>query len=463
MKIIAKIKSLYTYFGFVAHETNPVPFWVLFLFVVLLSLLMIPIGHIISFGYNPLLAEYSDFASIKIYIATLPSIIFILYCIKRVGVKHYFTPLTLSLIITFTLICLYQYVILPEEFRLKLASTALYLICSGLLGYAVYKLQIWPKYKELVCWTLILNGVVQSIIAIIQFSLQHSIGLNLLGESPLSINQYGVAKIILETTTFIRSYGTNPHPNILSAFLFIISILNLYLLNNTTQRSKRIVLYFSFILNIIGLTLTFSRGGLLAFVLGIFLALASTALHKGIKFTINKLYFLIMALIVPLILFFPWLAQRSNINDSAVSERSAYFEVGKNIVLNNWYIGTGAGTNLFHMKLFLEDKLEPWNIQPVHNYFLISWSELGIISLIPIFLILYFLYRILRKSLSNLYRKSDIFKETSLFFTIFCGVFVLFWLDHYFYTYWPVQAFLWMLLGMSYSSLNYEEEDWSRR
>lgn len=450
-KIFPDRKALLSYLGFVTHETNPLPFWVIVTFSSLLTLLILPIGHIISVGYNPQLDEYSDFASIKIYLAILPATILVIYTISKVGLKKYFTPTLLSVLALLALISVYQFVNLSTDFRLKLISVTVYLVCSGLLGYSFYLLKIWPKYKELICWTLILNGALQSALAIIQFYLQHSLGLNLIGESPISINQYGVAKIILESGTFIRSYGTSPHPNILSAFLFIITLLNLYLLNNTIQTSKRIAIGILFFVNMIGVFLTLSRGGIIALSLGLAILLIAILVRRSRTFSLNMVLFLCFTFVIPFFIFQPWLIQRINVNDNSVAERVSYYEAGKEIVLNNWFIGTGAGTNLFHMKQLLENKLEPWNIQPIHNFILISWSELGLISLIPIVLIVYLLYRILRKSLSNLYRGSDIFIETSLFLAIFTGIILLFWLDHYFYTYWPIQAFMWILLGMGFS------------
>src|SRR5207237_1306628 len=73
-------------------------------------------------------------------------------------------------------------------------------------------------------------GTFQSILAIIQFASQKSVGLYKLGELHLNVLDLGLAKLILNSHTYLRPYGTFPHPNPLSAFLLVTLFLNLYFL-----------------------------------------------------------------------------------------------------------------------------------------------------------------------------------------------------------------------------------------
>src|SRR4030042_357815 len=72
---------------------------------------------------------------------------------------------------------------------------------------------------------IITFGLIQAIIGIWQFIIQHSIGIFWLFESHISPNIDGVAKIVLDGDKFIRAYGLFPHPNILGGFLLISIIL----------------------------------------------------------------------------------------------------------------------------------------------------------------------------------------------------------------------------------------------
>jgi len=77
---------------------------------------------------------------------------------------------------------------------------------------------------------IIVTGVIQATIGIVQFLIQKSIGLFWLKESIISSSITGVAKIILNGDAYIRAYGLFPHPNILGGFLiFSILISFLYL------------------------------------------------------------------------------------------------------------------------------------------------------------------------------------------------------------------------------------------
>jgi hypothetical protein len=73
------------------------------------------------------------------------------------------------------------------------------------------------------------SGVFQSALAILQFSKQSSLGLEILHESTLAVGMRGVAEISSSGLEFIRAYGTFPSPNILAGFLGICLFFAFYL------------------------------------------------------------------------------------------------------------------------------------------------------------------------------------------------------------------------------------------
>ena len=59
------------------------------------------------------------------------------------------------------------------------------------------------------------SGIMQSVVGIIQLISKKSSGLEILGESPLSLEIPGVAKFYLANGEgILRAYGTMPHPNL---------------------------------------------------------------------------------------------------------------------------------------------------------------------------------------------------------------------------------------------------------
>ncbi len=440
---------------FVARETSWIEKIELVCTIGIIFSIFFPIKYVLENHLSTLLGYYSDFTAISIYLSFFLILILLgVQFSKDIKIREQkFLYLKIFIAILLSII-LYQLNVNPS---LKIVSLyqLLRISCVLLLGYYVYKSNIWLKYKGLLLWIFIFVGSIQSIIALTQFTLQHSIGINLLGESPLAISTYGVAKIVSHGTTFIRGYGTLPHPNILSALLVISSLLNLHLLNNTLHKYQRIILSVSFFLITMGVFVSFSRAGLLAFTIGLTTWGVITLLRKKSFLIMRKFLIVPISIMISSLIFMPWLLTRANIQGEAAIERSVYNHTGVEILKNNWVIGTGPGTNLFHMKQKLENQLEEWNIQPIHNYWLITVAEWGIIGLFIVFFLVYTLLRFMRSIVGNDYSKSSqkITCWQTTLLSIFIVILILFWFDHYFYTIWPTQMMLWIVIGLIWQSI----------
>ena len=411
-------------------------------------LMYFPISYLLSTGYNNLLNSYTDFASITIYLSFITTIIFIL-CTnlptlnKSESLKH-----LIKITVIWLAIFLIYYLSIDNSLRTTSIYYFLRLSCVLLFGYSVYKSEIWLRYKHLLSWTLLITMLFQSLILVTQFTIQKSLGLSIIGESPLSSLFYGVAKIVTETGTYIRGYGTFPHPNILGAFLAISSIINLYLLTKNKQYLVRYLLIFMYFINIISLLMSFSRASFLVVSLGTLFFLIMQSFGKSFIKILRWFWFVPIAFIISTSLLYPLLQHRTQLDDRAIIERSLYNHAGISIIQNYPILGTGAGTNMFHMKQELENRIEAWDIQPIHNYPLLIISELGILGLVILIFSLYLLYRILRKSLPNLYQQDDNIDWMITLTTLGFMILGLFWFDHYFYTNWSAQLLLWIILGL---------------
>jgi len=91
----------------------------------------------------------------------------------------------------------------------------------GLILIFFYVLKNVPRgtFLKRFLQIIMVTSIIQSVIGIIQFIIQHSIGLLWLKESILSPQITGVAKVIFDGHIYIRAYGLFPHPNILGGFL----------------------------------------------------------------------------------------------------------------------------------------------------------------------------------------------------------------------------------------------------
>ena len=337
-------------------------------------------------------------------------------------------------------------------------------------------------FSNLFIYTFTVLGTIQSIIGLLQFLKQAPIGLSILGEQQIYPYLSGIAKIVSDETTYIRAYGTFPHPNVLSVFLVVSIFFIIYLLLNQQKRnfpnkliSNRYSLITNFglnlalFINILGFTLTFSRGAFLSLGLGLliwfgFIVFSPSFLKHvlslpngrglGGVILIQTLVIIIVSMGLSFFIFKPFLLTRATISDQASVERKIYNQTAINIIKDKPIIGIGAGESLLHMEQYAPIQLKPYQIQPIHNYFLLSASEIGIIG--ALMLIWIFL-----SHLSGLYKtiipnskfiiqdkapEDYLFKLTLISIPITCISLMFF--DHYFYTIQSTQMLLWVILGL---------------
>lgn len=448
-KAISTLKDV-----FISHETSLLEMVALTSLIGIVVSIFFPIRYVLDNGAATSLGHYSDFTSISLYLSFIFVLVFCGITIYREGAVNKDRTLLIA-------IALFGLLLVVQQSKLEgaMAWTSLYhflrISCVLLLGYAVYKSPITLKYKQLLLWICVLLGGIQGIISILQFSMQQSLGISALGESPLAVATYGVAKTVSHGTTFIRSYGSLPHPNILAGVLSVVSFFNIYLLNKTAQIKGRILLSVTFFLIIIGIFASLSRGGIIAVAAGftVWFALYSYR-HKSLLF-MRKLWFIPIAIGIGALAFGPWLVPRGTVSDVATNHRVLFNSTGLKIVEENWLIGTGPGTNVFHMKQKLSERLESWEIQPIHNFWLITWSELGIIGLIMSFFVIKTLLLTTWKVFSreNIKRPGQNNPWNVTLAAISVTLLILFMLDHYFYTVWPATVLLALILGFTWKEL----------
>ncbi|MFH1559642.1 MAG: O-antigen ligase family protein [Patescibacteria group bacterium] len=305
--------------------------------------------------------------------------------------------------------------------------------------------------------TSILSGLAQSVIAILQFLKQSSIGLSFLGESLFAPNILGVAKIDFTAEKIIRVYGTQPHPNILAAFLFMnLVFLWFFLINkqknpncstwNILKKSQKInqnkkiylknktlitliFLLYSFL--VIALFLTFSRSIIFFFI--IFILLIQLFHVEQLKQNKKILYLTAFLLLSLLIIFYPLL--KSRINEKQFSSanqnqtlRETYKKIANNFIYQKPLTGIGAGNFVLSISHQSLTHLKPWEIQPVHNIYLLLASELGLITLsIALFLLYFILFHV--EQYSNFHYKITPIK-LGIIILLTAGLF-----DHYLYSF----------------------------
>ena len=476
--------------------------------------LFFPLRHVFLTKEAYLTGAYSDFTSFSLYLSDI--LIFLLATIviiprgKKIWLKIkafrltsfpllFPIPYSLFPIFLLTLAILLAFI---THFGLNIRLNAYLLIkwLELIVAYGTFEILFEQNSLKIIFLRLFawLCGL-ESIIALIQFVRQSSLGLYRLGESHLAPNILGVAKIVSGGTTFIRGYGTFPHPNPFSAFLVVGIIITIYLLNNSTNKKSAGLYSILLFINILGLTVTFSRGAYLALAVGlvVFFGLLFFRRHPDpervhpsegegsqtrdssastfAKATADKsdalglrmtpvIIVVLISIVISFFLFKPFLLTRATFSDQSTIAREFYDVTGVKMALKNPIFGIGLGESVLHMEQYSGRSLAPWDKQPPHNYFIIAAAELGIPAmLILVWMFLAHLSRLVKKLRTNkdfllsTHSTPLRFAQGSLFsfllISIFCAFMLLMLFDHYFYDLNQTQLLLWIFLALISSAI----------
>ncbi|MHB8870878.1 MAG: O-antigen ligase family protein [Candidatus Doudnabacteria bacterium] len=298
-------------------------------------------------------------------------------------------------------------------------------------------------YRRFISLSLVVTGVFQSLVALGQFLVQHTLGLRIFGEQVIGMYIDGVAKIDLDGEKFIRAYGTFAHPNQLSAFLIVTCATAIYLFVQENKNKQKIFYGFALVIMIVGNYLTFSRSGLLALYISI--ALIVILLIKKTKLEYKKLLAIILTTtIVAIAILHPFLNARTN-TAPTIFNRTLYNTAGLKIFSEHPIFGVGIGNMIPEMSKQL-NFTESWQVQPPHNFFLEVACETGILGVILIILLF---ASVLKKGIQQI-KKTD--GEQLIYNIVLASAFIaiifLMFFDHYFYTLQQTQLLLWLLIGM---------------
>ncbi len=318
-------------------------------------------------------------------------------------------------------------------------------------SYAIYRFGL---VRSMI--VLIGGGLFQAIIAILQFFRQSSLGLKLLGESMLARDLTGIASFYnYHGERIIRAYGTTPHPNVLAAYLFLAAFsfyfvylyFHIYHQNKIFHPKLNYFLLISYPLILLSFFYTFARVTIFLWFAGFIIRsavlLGTKRFRKSFGGRVNKIKLTkILVLSTTVVLLFGafyWTDAISRVKisseDEAVQLRVFYNKESLKSV--NWF---GVGTGNFVNWLMIKDPNLPRNLyQPVHNIYLLVYSETGILGIAALILFLIFLIKdyIVTTKMEKFYHYSVLLVFLSF---LFIGLF-----DHFLWTLQQGRLMLWLL------------------
>ncbi len=268
-------------------------------------------------------------------------------------------------------------------------------------------------------FTLYYSLLFFSLIGIIQFFLGHTLGgpLYLFGERSFNASTQGIALVDLFGRNYMRAYSTFSHPNSFAGYLGL-GIIPVLFLFSKKELFKRC---FGIAVICLAFLFTFS---LSAFIAAILCAGLYLLLHRKV---VNKKFLLLVpATFLLLSLFLPFISSvilKNKIDLPQNLSQRVYLSSAAGVMISQKFL-TGTGLNTFIINQpriqFLNNY--QWIMQPVHNIFLLVFSEIGIFGLIIVYILM------IKKN------KAALLSDNKIFYLGLLFVLVTGFTDHYWFT-----------------------------
>lgn len=300
------------------------------------------------------------------------------------------------------------------------------------------------KNKLVVC---LISGILfESILAIIQYFNQGSLQniFYFLGERKFNPQTPGIANASINGRLILRPYGTFSHPNVLAGYLCLFSIFFLFLKSKINKYLILIILTFA----TFGIFISLSRTVVFVWMLFMITVFIFTIVEKYKKDKLNRnnisWKLLILVVIICLIITNLNLANRfllPNFSDESLVQRGNLISQSIKMIQKNPILGVGMNNFLNNLE---PDFNTPLLIQPVHNIFLLIFSQTGIIGIsVFIFLLVNVFKNIIYSKRFNIYKMM-----------IFVAIVLIGTFDHYLFTSQQGQLILAILFPYCLSRIN---------
>lgn len=272
-----------------------------------------------------------------------------------------------------------------------------------------------------------------SLIGIFQFINNGTIGgfFYWLGERSFNSTTPGIALVNINGLAHLRVYSTFSHPNSLAGYLGVV-LLILFSSNSIKKNTYNLVR-----LGIIGVCflLTFSFSAHISIFFALLLLFAKRAKKLKLIIQLILLAVILISLLFPIIS--PWILQSIIPLASNIGERLDLGLIAGKIISEHFLKGIGLGTFIITIPSFKGIYTSSWLLQPVHNIFLLIFTETGITGLLFCCLLI---YKLLISQLVN----KQIYFISVLVFVLLTGL-----ADHYWLTLQQNQILLSILIGFA--------------
>lgn len=388
------------------------------LFALTLATIPIQLGKYFFKDFSYVLGIPIDYLAITFYLSDIVLILFVatsLWENKKNLRKIYSKNKTLiGLLLVFNL---YLFLSLPAS---KNSPLSLWLNIKTLefTTFAFFAKISFSNKKNinLIKNTILFVLAAESTILIGQFTLQSSLGLHFLGERALDSTTVGIAQTSVAGNYLLRPYGTFPHPNIAAAFLVIYMLIYLGLEKKLQKIKPSVIL----LVSLLAIVLTFSKTALISLFLTAAIIIRSKLLLAVLMFTSTIATYVIFKSL-------------SDAQLSSITERLLLSKIALDTAVNHIFLGIGKGVFISELASYNLTSISQIRLfQPVHNIFMLTLVENGLIGLLLLSLLLFHVARFTTSK-----------QKMALFLTIL----IYGSLDHFFVTLQQGQLLFWLSLS----------------
>lgn len=317
-----------------------------------------------------------------------------------------------------------------------------------LLGVGLFWLVLRANYDRTKLFYSFLTGLFfQAGFGIWQFFVQTSFAFKWLGLA--EHNPLVLGTSVVETSEgarWLRAYGGQDHPNVLGGLLMIGILLLFFLAIEKRLKIKKVFFYVFFLFFLAALFFTFSRAAWTGLLIGLISMLTVSVVKKDLFAQKILLKFILLGICLSFILFSQYqnlvltrLSNETRLEQKSNVERLESFDVFEKIIKGNWLFGVGINSYPLAVKEEISSTQPSWFYQPVHNVYLLIFSEIGIIGLSFFLGLLVYIFWFLQKTL---------WKEGVYRVGILVSLGVIFMVDHWWWSLHMGVLCFWLTIGI---------------
>jgi O-antigen ligase len=307
---------------------------------------------------------------------------------------------------------------------------------------------------EKISFFLAVGVCVESLLAIAQYLNHGSLGgaLYFLGERTFTSATLGIANASINGELVLRPYGTFSHPNVLAGYLLLSMLFIFFFLFHKKKYSgfAAVALFFGSS----AILLTLSRIAITIWIVFL-VAVFVWQIRRALKYRRRQAFGIAVLFVILLtgcwFVFAQTLASRfaqTSLSEESVVQREILTSAALKMIAAQPILGEGLGNFLPVLATISSPFSLSLYLQPVHNIFLLTIAETGLVGFVGLCLLLGLLfYRLFSRMKDPTKIRESFALSIILLCTLLLGQF-----DHYLFTLQQGQLFFALVIGASFEA-----------